>query len=82
LIISQKIYIYKNIGILSKLRYYVDTKILTNLYYALIYPFLIYDVIIWGCTYQILNHIISEMRAHFETKFIETDIVVIVKYST
>ena len=44
--------IKRNIGILSKLRYYVDTKILINLYYALIYPFLTYGMIVWGCTYQ------------------------------
>jgi hypothetical protein len=30
----------------------------------------------------ILNHIIFEMRARFETTFIETDMVVIVGYST
>jgi hypothetical protein len=30
----------------------------------------------------LLNHIIFEMRARFETTFIETDMVVIVGYST
>ena len=48
--ISKKI--KRNIGILSKLRYYVNIEVLTNLYYALIYPFLIYGVLSWGTTYQ------------------------------
>ena len=29
----------KNLGILSKLRYYIDLNILKQIYYALIYPF-------------------------------------------
>ena len=47
--ISKKI--KRNVGILSKLRYYVDTDILVNLYYALIYPYLIYGILTWGNTY-------------------------------
>ena len=38
-------------GVLSKLRYYVHTNILIYLYYTLIYPFLIYGIIVWGNTY-------------------------------
>ena len=45
--------IKRSIGILSKLRYYVDNRIIINyLYYALIYPFLIYGMIAWGSTYH------------------------------
>ena len=44
--------IKRNIGILSKLRYYVNLDILVKLYYALIYPFLIYGLISWGNTYS------------------------------
>ena len=40
-----------SIGIISKLRYYVDTTILTSLYYAMIYPFLIYGIIVWSNSY-------------------------------
>ena len=47
--ISKKI--KRSIGILSKLRYYVNISVLTNLYYALIYPFLIYGITAWGNTY-------------------------------
>ena len=47
--ISEKI--KRSIGILSKLRYYVNISVLTNLYYALVYPFLIYGITAWGNTY-------------------------------
>lgn len=43
--------IKRTIGILSKLRYYVHIDILVNLYYALIYPFLVYGIVAWGNTY-------------------------------
>ena len=48
--ISKKI--KRNIGILSKLRHYVNLKTLTNLYYSLIHPFLIYGITAWGNTYK------------------------------
>lgn len=48
--VSKKI--RRSIGILSKIRYYVDINVLIQLYYALIYPFLIYGIIAWGNTYQ------------------------------
>ena len=44
--------IRRSIGILCKLRYFVTKDILINLYYALIYPFLIYGLISWGNTYE------------------------------
>ena len=43
--------IKRSIGILSKLRYYVTLDTLISLYYALLYPFLIYGILIWGNTY-------------------------------
>ena len=43
--------IKRSAGILSKVRYYFDITILLNLYYALIYPFLIYGVIVWDNTH-------------------------------
>ena len=39
----------KNLGILSKLRYYIDLNILKQIYYALIYPYLSYGNFAWGC---------------------------------
>ena len=44
--------IRRSIGILSKLRHYIDLSILLKLYYALIYPFLIYGIIIWSNTHE------------------------------
>ena len=44
--------IKRSVGILSKLRHYVNIDILTNLYYSLIHPFLTYGIIIWGNTYS------------------------------
>ena len=38
----------RGIGVLSKIRYYVNTKILHQLYYSIIYPFLTYGLSIWG----------------------------------
>ena len=39
----------KNLGILSKLRYYIDLNISKQIYYALIYPSLSYSILAWGC---------------------------------
>ena len=47
--ISKKI--KRSIGILSKLRYFLSTKTLLSLYYALVEPFLNYCIIAWGNTY-------------------------------
>ena len=44
--------IQRNIGILSKLRFYVNSDILGKLYYVLIYPFLTYGLISWSKTYS------------------------------
>ena len=46
---------YKSIGVLSKLRYYVNANILTQLYYSLIFPFKNYGLTNWSNTY-ISNH--------------------------
>lgn len=44
--------ISKSIGILSKLRHYVSTNTLVQMYYAFVYPFLTYSCIVWGSTYK------------------------------
>ena len=43
--------IKRSIGILSKMRYLITLDVLINLYYTLIYPFLIYGLVVWGNTY-------------------------------
>ena len=44
--------ISRGVGILSKLRHFLDVRILIQIYYCIIYPFLTYGVIIWGNTYK------------------------------
>ena len=41
----------KTVGVLSKVRHFVDNHILVMLYYSLIYPFLTYGVHVWGLTF-------------------------------
>ena len=42
----------RSIGTLSKLRYYLNSQTLLDLYYAPVYPFLTYCIIAWGNTSQ------------------------------
>ena len=44
--------ISKNIGIINKLRYYLDLHVLKQLYYSLIYPYLQYGITSWGNAYK------------------------------
>ena len=48
--ISKKI--SRGIGVLCKIRHYVDVKILVQLYHVIIFPFLSYSCIVWGNTYD------------------------------
>ena len=48
--ISKKI--KRCIGILSKLRHFVNISVLIQVYYSLIYPFLTYALVTWGNTYS------------------------------
>ena len=41
------------IGIMYKIRYYVNRKLLMNLYYSLIYPHLLYAIQVWGSSFKI-----------------------------
>ena len=44
--------ISRGIGLLSKLRHFVSSHILTQVYYSIIFPYLTYGVLIWGNTYK------------------------------
>ncbi len=44
--------ISRGIGILLRLHSFVNIKLLIQIYYSIIYPFLIYGVIVWGNTYK------------------------------
>ena len=46
--------ISRGIGVLFKLRHFVTTKILISVYYAIIYPFLLYGITVWGSTSKTL----------------------------
>ena len=72
----------KTVGILSKVRHFVNKHILVMLYYSLIYPFLTYGVHVWGLTFpssltQLLiiqkksdqNQIFFEPKSHSEPPF-------------
>ena len=51
--------ISRSIGVLYKIRPYVNLKILKTLYYSLIYPHLIYAIEVWGSAdYTHINNII------------------------
>ena len=54
--ISKKI--SKSIGIISKLRHYVDLPTIKQVYYSLVYPYLQYGISVWGNTYKTrLSHL-------------------------
>ena len=43
--------IKRSIGLLSKIRHYVNEKLLVSLYYSLIYLYLTYGIAAWDHTY-------------------------------
>ena len=69
-------------------KYYLNRNTLINLYNALIYPFLIYSIIIWGNTYPTTTHPLlvlqkkatrimtfSQLNAHFSPLFRDLSIL-------
>ena len=44
--------ISRNIGIISKLRYCLSIQQLKQIYYYLIYPYISYSILAWGCVYK------------------------------
>ena len=44
--------ISRNIGIMSKLRYYLSIQQLKQIYYNLIYPYISYSILAWGGVYN------------------------------
>ena len=47
---------------LSKIRNYVTPKVLTQLYYSLIYSYLTYGIVIWGNTYIKVLYLIVTLQ--------------------
>ena len=42
----------RGIGVICEMRYFVETKVLIQLYHAIILPFISYSCLIWGNTYS------------------------------
>ena len=63
--------ISKTIGIFYKIRRFLNSQILSNLYYAMIYPFLIYGINVWGSASQ---HLINPSLCFTKEIFAHEDI--------
>ena len=46
----------KNVGIINKLRFYIDLRTLKQLYYSFIYPYLTYGITSWDSAYKTRIH--------------------------
>ena len=58
--------IKRGVGVISKLRHTVTKSILLNLYYSLIYPYLIYGLVAWGNPYDTtLNPLFNLQKKSF-----------------
>ena len=48
--------ISKTIGILFRIRHFIPKKVAMNIYYALAYPYLNYNILVWGSTFSTHLH--------------------------
>ena len=55
----------RSIGILYKLRPFVTQKILCNVYYAIVYPFLLYGIVLLGNTSKTILELIHILQKKF-----------------
>ena len=90
--------IKRGVGVISRLRHTVTKRILLNLYYSLIHPYLTYGLVAWGNTYNttlqpLLNlqkkvirlMTFSQFREHSDPLFYELNILKIndlIKFQT
>jgi len=44
--------ISRSVGVINKLRHTLPLKALRNIYYSMVHPHLLYDIAIWGNTYD------------------------------
>ena len=64
----------KNVGIINKLRHYLDFHMLKQLYYTLIYPYLNYGLASWGAAYKTrLNKICTKQNKCIRSMFFAHD---------
>ena len=60
----------KNVGIINKLRHYLDFHMLKQLYYTRIYPYLNYGLASWGAAYKTrLNKICTKQNKCIRSMF-------------
>ena len=57
--LTRKNQISRNIGIISKLRYYLSIQKLKQINYNLIYPYISYGILAWGSTYMYKSNLTS-----------------------
>lgn len=57
--------IAKNIGVIRRIRHVLSSKILLNLYYTMIYPFISYGNIVWASTYETNLKVIFLLQKRF-----------------
>ena len=58
--ISKKV--SRGVGILSKLRHFLDSKLLRNIYYCLVYSYLNYGVLAWGSACPTVTNILLTLQ--------------------
>ena len=56
--------ISKNIGIISRIRNFIDTKTALMLYYSMVYPYLTYGNIVWASNYKSRLTGLVKMQKH------------------
>ena len=55
----------KSLGIISKLRSFINVSCILNLYYSMVYPYLIYGNIVWANTYPSNLHTLYLLQKRF-----------------
>ena len=55
-------HVSRNIGIISRIRPFVNTKVALLLYFSLVYPYITYCNIIWASTYNIHLHQLNVLQ--------------------
>ena len=62
--------ISRSIGVMSKIHHYLPKTVLLNLYFASIHSQLLYEIAVWGSTYQTLINKLQVLQ-NKATKMIE-----------
>ena len=54
--------IARSLGVMFKIRPFVITTILKNIYYSLVYPYLLYGIQVWGSAFDINKLIVLQKK--------------------